>query len=154
MPRQGHGHHGRQRPGGHRRQVAEVHRQGLAAHPARIDLGQLEIDAVGEQIDRDDALVDAGHPQHGRIVARPQPQQRMRRQAFAKPGDEFAFHRVSRPLDRLGGTSLSLRRACVTTRPRPSQAQGRANLRVMPIRRIAMVRYGCRATFKLTGMKP
>ena len=34
----------------------------LASHPPRIDLGQLEIDVIGQQVDRDDALVDAGHP--------------------------------------------------------------------------------------------
>ena len=38
------------------------------------------------------ALVHAGHSQHGRIVAQPKPQQRMRRQMIAEPGDEFAFH--------------------------------------------------------------
>ena len=31
--------------------------------------------------------------QHGGVVARPQPQQRMRRQTLAKPADQFAFHR-------------------------------------------------------------
>ena len=94
LARQGDGQHGGQGAGGHGRQIAEVHRQGLAAHAARIDLGQEEVDPLGEQIDRDHALIDARHPQHGRIVAGAQTQQRVGRQTFAKPGDELLFHRI------------------------------------------------------------
>ena len=64
----------------------------LAADPPRIVAGQLEIDVVGEHVHGDDALVDPRHAQHGRIVARPQPQQRMGRQSLAQPGNQFSFH--------------------------------------------------------------
>ena len=128
LARQGDGQHGSQGPGGHGRQIAEVHRQGLAAHAARIDLGQQEVDPLGEQIDRDHALVDAGHPQHGRIVAGPQAQQRVGRKTFAEPGDELLFHNVSGT--RRVPHSSGVHTAC------------------------AGYIYGCRATFRLTGMKP
>ena len=77
---------------GHRGQIAQVHRQCLAAHAARIDVGQNEVNPFGQQIHGDHALVDARHGEHGRVIAGPQPQQRVRRKPFAKPGDELLFH--------------------------------------------------------------
>ena len=92
QPRQRQGDHAGQRLGGHGGQVAQVRGQGLSSHAARIDLGQLEIDVVGQQVHGNDALVEVGHPQHGGVVARSQPQPRMRREMLAEPGDELAFH--------------------------------------------------------------
>ena len=67
--RQGQGDHARQRPSGHRRQVAEVHGQGLAAHAAGIVAGQLEVDVVHEHVHGHQALFRAAHAEHGGIVA-------------------------------------------------------------------------------------
>ena len=57
---------------------------------------EFEIDMIHEHIDRHDALLNVGHSQAGRIIARPQPQQGMGRQSLAQPADQFAFHEGSR----------------------------------------------------------
>ena len=54
-----------------------------------------EIDLIGQQIDRNDAFVEMGHPQHGSVVAGAQPQQRMGRQTLTKPGDKGTFHVIA-----------------------------------------------------------
>ena len=92
--RQGHGYDRGQGATGHRRQVAEVDRQGLAADAAGIVAGKLEIDVVGEHIDRERTTHHARHAQHGGVVARPQSQQRMGRQSPPQPGNKFGFHSV------------------------------------------------------------
>ena len=56
MPGQGHRDHRPNRPGSHRRQIAQAHRQGLVPDAARLDGLQVEIDAIHQHIDRHHAL--------------------------------------------------------------------------------------------------
>ena len=48
-------------------------------------------ESTGE-FDGEHTIIQLGGPQHGRVISRPQPQQRMRRQAPAQVGDQLGFH--------------------------------------------------------------
>jgi len=91
-PRQQQGDHPGQGARGHRGQIAQIDGQGLAAGAPRADLEQLEVDVVGEQVDRENHVVDAGQIQHRRVVARPEAQARVAGQSRAQVSDQVGFH--------------------------------------------------------------
>ena len=80
------------RPGRHRCQIAETYRQRLPSNAPRRDILQFEIDALGQQIDRHNAIGSIAKPKNGRIVARTEQQLRMRRHPLSKPSDKVGFH--------------------------------------------------------------
>ena len=88
-------HHASQGPAGHRGQIAEVDRQRFASHPLRIGSREVEIDAVHEHVNRNDALIGARHLQHGRIVANPHAQEWVAGEPLAEIGYQLLFHENS-----------------------------------------------------------
>ena len=52
----------RQRLGRHRCQIAQIHRQGLAAYAARLGTSELKVDLVREKIGRNDAFCAVAQP--------------------------------------------------------------------------------------------
>jgi hypothetical protein len=79
----------RQRAGGHRGQVAQVHRQRLASGQLRRGGREGEIDALHQRIHRGDDLAARGRPDHCGVVPDPQRHPRIIAGSLADPGDQI-----------------------------------------------------------------
>ena len=94
LARQGHAHDAASGRRGHGGQVAQIDRQRLAADARGVDLGEVEVDAVGQQVDRQHAVVPLC-PSRTTAASSPGPSAQLRMGAATgerKPGDEFRFH--------------------------------------------------------------